>query len=241
MTRAAYREAIDWSAASGIELGLECDVHFSADDQLICLHDLKVDRTATSTGYACGLTVAELKRLDFGTRRLPRPTAEQRELVTLVELMIMVRDARDLGVPVRLVIETKHPNRRGFEVEQRVAAMLADFGWDHSGAPVTVISFSLGAVRQLRSRLPALPRVLLVEHQLGRWTTGRLPAGIKIIGPDVELIKADPRFVSRAQAHGNEVHVWTVNAPDDIRFCRDLGVTGFTTDYPDRVAEILAE
>ena len=47
MTRAAYRAAIDWSAKTGIELGLECDVHFSADDQLICLHDLSVKRTST--------------------------------------------------------------------------------------------------------------------------------------------------------------------------------------------------
>jgi glycerophosphoryl diester phosphodiesterase len=86
-----------------------------------------------------------------------------------------------------------------------------------------------------------LPRVLLVEHRLGRWSAGRLPDGIKIIGPDLELIKSDPGFVARARAHGNEVHVWTVNASDDIRFCRDLGVTGFTTDYPDLVAEILAE
>ena len=70
------------------------------------------------------------------------------------------------------------------------------------------------------------------------WSVAR---GIKIIGPDLELIKSDPGFVARAQAHGNEVHVWTVNATDDIRFCRDLGVTGFTTDYPDRVAEILTE
>ena len=161
--------------------------------------------------------------------------------VTLLELMIMVRDARARGVPVRLVIETKHPNRRGFDVERRVAAMLADFGWDRPGSPVTVISFSLGAVRQLGFLLPALPRVLLVEHQLGRWSAGRLPEGIKIIGPDLDLIKSDPGFVARAQANGNEVHVWTVNAPDDIRFCRDLGVTGFTTDYPDRVAEILTE
>ena len=241
MTRAAYREAIDWSAGTRTELGLECDVHFSADDQLICLHDLKVDRTATSSGFAFGFTVAELKRLDFGSRRLPRPTAEQRELVTLLDLMIMVREARTRGVPVRLVIETKHPNRRGFDVERRVAAMLADFGWDRPGSPVTVISFSLGAVRQLRLLLPALPRVLLVEHQLGRCSTGRLPQGIKIIGPDLDLIRSDPGFVARAQAKGNEVHPWTVNAPEDIRFCRDLGVAGFTTDYPDRVAEILTE
>jgi glycerophosphoryl diester phosphodiesterase len=55
------------------------------------------------------------------------------------------------------------------------------------------------------------------------------------------LIKDDPQFVKRARRKGHDVHVWTVNDPDDIRFCRDLGVTGFTTDYPDRVAAILAE
>ena len=212
---------------SRIELGLECDVHFSADDQLICLHDLKVDRTATSSGYAFGLTVAELKRLDFGSRRFPEPTAEQRELVTLLDLMIMVRDARALGVPVRLVIETKHPNRRGLDVERRVAAMLADFGWDSSGSPVMVISFSPAAVRNPR------PAAGLAEGcgrvPLLRWGNRRLPEGIKIIGPDLELIKTHLGFVARAQAHGNEVHVWTVNAPDDIRFCRDLGVTSRPT------------
>jgi glycerophosphoryl diester phosphodiesterase len=55
------------------------------------------------------------------------------------------------------------------------------------------------------------------------------------------LIKEDPDFVKRSRKKDHQVHVWTVNEPDDIRFCRDLGVTGFTTDYPDRVAAILAE
>ena len=45
--------------------------------------------------------------------------------------------------------------------------------------------------------------------------------------------------MARARAHGNEVHVWTANEPADIAFCRDLGVTGFTTDYPDRVLAAL--
>jgi glycerophosphoryl diester phosphodiesterase len=55
------------------------------------------------------------------------------------------------------------------------------------------------------------------------------------------LIKEDPEFVKRSVQRGHQVHVWTVNEPDDVRFCRDLGVTGFTTDYPDRVASILSE
>jgi glycerophosphoryl diester phosphodiesterase len=55
------------------------------------------------------------------------------------------------------------------------------------------------------------------------------------------LIREDPEFVTRCRRRDHDVHVWTVNEPEDIRFCRDLGVTGFTTDFPDRVAAILAE
>jgi glycerophosphoryl diester phosphodiesterase len=54
------------------------------------------------------------------------------------------------------------------------------------------------------------------------------------------LIRQDPDFVNRSLQRGHQVHAWTVNEPADVKFCRDLGVTGFTTDYPDRVAAILA-
>jgi glycerophosphoryl diester phosphodiesterase len=241
MTRAAYQAAIEWSRETGIPLGLECDVHFSADDELVCLHDLTLDRTATSSGRAYDRTVAELKQLDFGSRRIPDPEPEERELITLRELMIMVREARHDHVPVSLVIETKHPNDRGREVEERVAAMLTEFRWDRPGAPVRLLSFSVKAMKRFGWLLPALERTLLVEDDLGRWRSGKLPDGVAVVGPDLALIKEDPDFVNRSRKKDHQVHVWTVNEPDDIRFCRDLGVTGFTTDYPDRVAAILAE
>ena len=39
MTRAAYAEAIAWVEQTGVPIAMECDVQFSADDQLVCLHD----------------------------------------------------------------------------------------------------------------------------------------------------------------------------------------------------------
>jgi glycerophosphoryl diester phosphodiesterase len=241
MTRAAYQAAIEWSYETGIALGLECDVHFSADDELVCLHDLTLDRTSTSSGRAYDHTVAELKLLDFGSRSVPDPEPAQRELVTLRELMIMIRDARQDHVPVSVVIETKHPNDRGREVEERVAAMLAEFGWDEPGAPARLRSFSVKAIKRLGWLLPGLERTLLIADDLGKWRDGKLPDRVGVAGPNLMLIKDDPDFVSRSLQKGHQVHVWTVNEPDDIRFCRDLGVAGYTTDYPDRVAAILAE
>lgn len=240
-TRAAYAAAIAWAARTDTELWLECDVHFSADDQLICLHDLTIDRTSTRAGRAADLTVAQLKEIDFGSRRIANPTREQRELVTLAELLVMVRDARAAGVRVGLVIETKHPNPRGTAVEDRVAQMLTGYGWHTLGAPVRLISFAVEGVQRFGELVPALPRTLLLRGEFGRWRDGDLPDGVRVAGPGLRLLASDPGYVARVRAKGHQVHAWTVNTPDDVRRCRDLGITGFTTDDPPGVARVLAE
>jgi glycerophosphoryl diester phosphodiesterase len=238
MTRAAYTEAIAWSAQTGVELGLECDVHFSADDELVCLHDLTVDRTSTAVGRVSELTVPQLKRLDFGSLQQPDATAEQCELVTLAELLEMIVGARAGGIPVTAVIETKHPNPRGADVEYRVATMLADLGWDGPDAPVRLLSFAPPAIQRFAELLPEVDRAFLIRARFGRWQQGSLPLGARTVGVDVRLLRNDPDFVARARGHGNQVTAWTVNEPEDITFCEDLGVAGFTTDYPDLVHEI---
>lgn len=232
MTRAAYRRAIAWAERTGSSLGLETDVHFSADGQLICLHDLSVDRTSTSTGRAYERSLAELQSLDFGSWKVRRPTEEQRTLIGLAELLELTAGARRRGVDVSLAIETKHPNPRTTEVEDEVAALLAPYGWTAPGSPVRIISFFLPGLERAAEVLPHLPRTLLVEKELGEWRDGHLPEGIGAIGPDYSLLRDDPVFIDRALERGNEVHVWTVNRARDITWCLTRGVTGITTDDP---------
>ena len=181
----------------------------------------------------------ELRKIDFGSWTVPNPAPEQRSLVTLAELFALVAKARAAGARINLAVETKHPNPRGLAIEDRVAEMVSDVGWAGPGSPVRVISFSVEAVRRAGELLPDLERALLIEVDLGQWVSGELPYGVRIVGPDLELVRADPDFVARARSCGNEVHVWTVNKVADIELCLELGVTGFTTDYPDRVAQVL--
>lgn len=152
----------------------------------------------------------------------------------------MVRDARAAGTDVTLVIETKHPNPRGGDVEHRVATVLSSYGWDRAGSPVRVISFSAEAMERLRVRLPAVERSFLVEGDLGPWRDGDLPDGVQIVGVDIRLLEQDPGFVARAQARGHQVDAWTVHEPAEITLAQSLGVATFTTDWPDRVAQALA-
>ena len=239
MTLAAYQEAIDWSVAEGVALALECDVHLTADDQLVCLHDAALGRTTDAVGPVAQWNLPELRTLDFGSWNTPNPTAAQRALVTLEELMGLVLAARLKGADVSLVIETKHPQPCGLELEQRVCRLLETYGWDRPGAPVRLITFSQPAAELLARRLPLTERTLLVEGDLGQSAGGTLPAGIQVAGVHIGLLRTDPGFVARAARCGNEVHAWTVNDWSDIAWCLELGVTGLTSDYPDRVLEVL--
>ena len=140
MTLAAYREAVEWSVAEGVAVGLECDVRFSADQELVCLHDPVLGRTSPGRGAVAEWSVAALRALDFGSWRVLAPSVEQRSLVTLGELLALVAEARTRGADVRLVVETKHPSDEGLTLERRVCELLAEYGWTGPGAPVRVIT-----------------------------------------------------------------------------------------------------
>lgn len=239
MTRAAYQEAIDWSWQEGVPLGLECDVRLTADAELVCLHDATLGRTADAVGLVSNWTLAELRRLDFGSWWVSDPTPDQRAVVTLVELLDLVRDARARGAEVTLAIETKHSPDGGLAVDQRVCELLRAYGWDGADAPVRLITFSLPGARLVAARLPDLARTLLVPKQLGPYAEGVLPDGISVAGVDIDVLRQNPGFVAKARRRGNEVHAWTVNEPAEFEFCRDFGVTGITTDCPDRALRVL--
>lgn len=238
-TIAAYREAIAFAAKHDIELGLECDVQFCADDELICLHDGDLDRTSNASGSVFEWKLDELRSVDFGSWWKSEPTSEETAMPTLGELFDLAQQAIADGIKINLNVEAKHPNPRGLDIEDRIAAMLSKRGWTGPDAPVQLITFDLDALHKMGQLLPDLKRTLLIQVDLGQWADGQLPDGVTISGPDWLLLKDDPEYVERARSHGNEVHPWTVNEYADIEFCLGLGVTGFTTDYPDRVLEVL--
>lgn len=61
-TLAAYRKAIEDGADA-----LECDVRLTADGELVCVHDWRVNRTSNGRGAVSSLELADLAALDFGS------------------------------------------------------------------------------------------------------------------------------------------------------------------------------
>lgn len=222
-TASAYLQAIDEGADA-----LECDVRLTADRHLVCLHDRRIDRTSTGEGVVSTMTLARLRDHDFGAwRELPG-----NDVLTLDELLDLVEAApRRLG----LAIETKHPQRYGGDVETALAATLRKRGLAEPGAPTTVrtMSFSVLAMRRMGDLVPRLPRVLLNELGLNpRVRAGGLPDRIQICGMSTALLRRDPGLVERQHRNRHPVQVYTVDEPEDLTRCLDLGVDAIITNRP---------
>ncbi|THA27698.1 glycerophosphodiester phosphodiesterase [Streptomyces sp. RKND-216] len=252
-TLAAYRKAIEDGADA-----LECDVRLTADGHLVCVHDRRINRTSNGRGAVSRLELADLAELDFGSWKLrhggarageepgtdpyespdtdsgPDARAERTAVLTLERLLQLVAEA---GRPVGLAIETKHPTRWAGQVEECLLDLLDRYRLD---SPVRVMSFSARSLHRVRLAAPELPTVFLMQLLLPQLRDGRLPAGVRIAGPSVRILRAHPEYVDRAHRAGNEVHVWTVDEPADVVLCARLGVDAIITNRPQQVREQLA-
>ncbi|GAA3707656.1 glycerophosphodiester phosphodiesterase [Gordonia hankookensis] len=231
-TLAAYELALSQGAD-----GLECDVRLTSDQELVCVHDRTVDRTSDGTGVVSEMSLAELRDLDFGSWH---PAGDKASVLTLRELLSLTLDWRR---PVRLFIETKHPVRYGSLVEQKLLALLHEFGVgtppsaDHSRA--VVISFSSAGVWRIRRHAPMLPTILLGDTARLLGGSAATAVGATGIGPSVETLRLNPDLVDRAAAAGRVTYCWTVDEQVDVQLCADLGVRWLATNRPAKVRDWL--
>ncbi|GGT83967.1 glycerophosphoryl diester phosphodiesterase [Streptomyces coeruleorubidus] len=249
-TLAAYTKAIEDGADA-----LECDVRLTADGHLVCVHDRRINRTSNGRGAVSALELADLAALDFGSWKTGeaykgrdedpdwehRP--EDREATSVLTLERLLGLVSDAGRRVELAIETKHPTRWAGQVEERLLVLLKRFGLDAPAtadeSQVRVMSFSARSLHRVRAASPTLPTVHLTQFVSPRLRDGRLPPGVRIAGPSIRIVRNHPLYVERLKQAGHQVHVWTVNEPEDVDLCVGLGVDAIITNRPRAVLDQL--
>ncbi|MER8219579.1 glycerophosphodiester phosphodiesterase [Streptomyces sp. NPDC094143] len=249
-TLAAYTKAIEDGADA-----LECDVRLTADGHLVCVHDRRVNRTSNGRGAVSALELADLAALDFGSWKTRdvwkgrdeepdwehRP--EDREATSVLTLERLLELVADAGRRVELAVETKHPTRWAGQVEERLLVLLKRFGLDAPASAeesqVRVMSFSARSLHRVRAASPTLPTVHLTQFVTPRLRDGRLPPGVRIAGPSVRIVRNHPAHIERLKRAGHQVHVWTVNEPEDVDLCVGLGVDAIITNRPRAVLDQL--
>jgi glycerophosphoryl diester phosphodiesterase len=219
-TMAAFRHA----AALGYRY-LETDVHLTRDGVLVAFHDTLLDRVSDGVGSIGALDIAGLAGVRVAGEEVP----------TLAEVVDAFPDARfNLDLKADAAVEPL----AAFVVERGLhdRVMVGSFSWRRlrrfralvgtrvptSAAPVEVAAYAVLPGRVARRLAPRVA-ALQVPHRLRR-----LPV-------------TTARLVRRAHRVGVQVHVWTVDDPDQMRALLALEVDGLMTDRTDVLAAVLRE
>lgn len=229
-----------------VDLGyryLETDLHATRDGFLVCCHDPTVDRTTDGSGAISSLTLAELKRLDAGYRFSPdggRTFPFRGKGVTIPALAEVVEALPDACLNVELK-QVEPP------IVEAVAALIEERSLHDR---ILAASFKDRVIRDFRRRAgPAVATSAATFEALRFWLASRLglapllrPAyqALQVPVRQGELTIVDRRFVRAAHRAGLQVHVWTIDEPEEMRRLLDLGVDGLMSDRPDLLLEALS-
>jgi len=206
--------------------GVELDVLLCGSGEVVVFHDDDLHRLAGRPGRIASTPYEELRRVQLrGGERIP----------------LLAEALAETGPELLVNVELKASGVGRREIEalvERVAAVVSEAG---AGARVLVSSFNPVAVGAWMRRVPAVRAGLLFEREaplpLRRaWLAPWLhPAALH-----PEYVLCAPARVARWRRRGYLVSVWTVDGPEAVRACRDMGVDALITNDPARTRALLA-
>ena len=209
------------------------------DGEAVVIHDATLDRTTDRTGRVADFTLAELRVVDAGYRFTPdggvtypyrgrgaslSTLAEVLAAVPAARVNVEIKDARAQEAVWRTVHEAGAAHRVLVAAGERAnRSRFADYAGPVSASGSEMRAFYAAHLLHLTAlTAPAVDAFQMPESYGGR----------RVLSP---------RFIREAHAWNVAIHVWTVNAADDMRRLLAWGVEGLITDRPDRLAAVLHE
>lgn len=228
-TLPSFRRALELGADA-----LETDVHLSADDEIVAVHDPDGKRVAGVARLVRATPLAELRSWDVGhafvDARGERPfLGRGYRIPTLAELLVELPPVRlniDLKLEDPALVERFLAVVRAHDAEQRVVAA----------------SFHASVLRNLRARGWRGESSLAEREFIGCWLW---PAWLRLAPPPGSRAQiptrsgpfrlATPRTLDKLHRIGLRVDYWTINDPVEAKELVALGADGVMTDDPARI------
>jgi glycerophosphoryl diester phosphodiesterase len=210
---------------------IELDVKLTADGHVIVLHDATVDRTTGSHGRVKDLSLAQLRSLDAGSFYSEKYRGEK--IPTLEEVF------ETLGKRTFINVELTNYDTPRDHLVETVCMLVKKFGLQKS---VIFSSFFASNLSKARAYLPGVPRGLLAfPGVLGAWARSFGFAFGRYHALHPNLKDVTPQQVQRVHRLQRRLHVWTVNAAEDMRRLFGWGVDAIFTDNPQLAVQVRGE
>lgn len=199
---------------------VEGDIVFTADMELVMMHDETVDRTTNGTGPVASFTLAQLKELDAGFPDKFDTKFSGTRVPTLGEALDLVKANNTL-----FCFELKVPG-----VAVQVANLIREKGMTSQGI---VQSFLPQELAILKAYAPEIPCLLLsFSTGLNQYIDYASSIGIEYYAPGGIPDQAELDY-----AHERNIKYWVYTVDDtvDMYQLMRMGIDGIFTNRPDRL------
>ena len=215
-TLAAFRLAEE-QGSDGVEL----DVQLTKDGEVVVIHDEKIDRTSTGTGFVRDYTLEELKKFSFHNHM---EAYEGETIPTLEEVLNLLKPGK-----MEVNIELKTGIFWYPEIEEKTMEIVKTTGMEDR---VIYSSFNHYSIQEVRRLNPEAETAYLygdVILDVEKYAAG---TGVQGLHPALyHLYMSD--FLKRWKESGLKVRVWTVNREEDMKHFIEAGLEAVITNYPD--------
>src|SRR5690625_3389612 len=217
----AFKEA-ERVGADGIEL----DVHYTKDDQLVVIHDNTVNRTTNGKGFVRDLTLKEILKLDAGVHFSKQFKGEK--ITTFEKVLDWVQTTKLI-----VNIELKYVALDYANFEEKVVQEIKSRGMIER---VIISSFNHEGLKRVHELNPSIETgILYMERLFEPWNYAKT-VGANALHPHKDGV--DGQLISSAERNGCPVRVFTVNNEQHVGGLIQAGCSGIITDFPERAVHI---
>lgn len=125
---------------------IEIDIHLTADNHLVVIHDHRIDRVSTGSGFVEQMTLAELRQYDFGGRFNHTFTGTS---IPLLAEVLLWATANEMG----LIVEVKQRHRQQELVSHLVELLSSQ---PQTIGHIQLLGFNHVLINQVRAQIPEL-------------------------------------------------------------------------------------
>lgn len=204
---------------------VEVDVHLSADNEIVVIHDKTTARTTGKDFEIIRTTYDSLKTLEAGSFKAAKYQGEP--IPVLNDIVETVPSGKLLLVEIKSDKTIVPVLKKEFENHPKIDQFI-------------FIAFNYETIVEAKKAFP---------DNEAYWLSSKFKEDSKTVlqrvkndgldGVDLQYQMITPELLAAAEALDLSVHVWTVDDLEKAKELQALGVDGITTNKPDKVLEAL--
>ena len=220
--------AFDLAAKVGAD-GIELDVHFTRDREVVVVHDNTLARVTGMNGTVEELTLAQLKKLDF-SNHMAAYCGER--IPTLKEVLELIKPT---GMEINIELKTDCKLPEG--LEEATMELVARAGMEDK---IWYSSFNHYSIARTKE-LDATTRCgLLYSNKVFQPWDYANALHVEAVHPHFASLNT-PGYMEACHAAGIRCHAWTVNDAEDMRRLLEMGIDAIITNVPALAIAVRAE